>query len=83
MSKSKKKSQIIAFIPARSGSTRVKNKNIRLIKDRPLIYWSIYKAIISKVFDKIIIAISDGNKKNYLFTYTVYHLCWWVVIPFA
>ena len=47
MSKSKKKTKIIAFIPARSGSTRVKNKNIRLIKDRPLIYWSIYKAIIS------------------------------------
>ena len=60
MSKSKKKTKIIAFIPARSGSTRVKNKNIRLIKDRPLIYWSIYKAIISKVFDKIIFS-SDST----------------------
>lgn len=60
MSKSKKKCKIIAFIPARSGSTRVKNKNIRLIKDRPLIYWSIYKAIISKVFDKIIFS-SDST----------------------
>ena len=44
----------ICFIPARSGSTRVKNKNIRLINNRPLIYWSVLKAIKSKMFNKII-----------------------------
>ena len=48
------KSEVICFIPARSGSTRVKNKNIRLINKRPLIYWSVFKAIKSKQFDKII-----------------------------
>jgi len=48
------KSEVICFIPARSGSTRVRNKNIRLINKRPLIYWSVIKAIKSKQFDKII-----------------------------
>jgi CMP-N,N'-diacetyllegionaminic acid synthase len=51
----------ICFIPARSGSTRVKNKNIRLINNRPLIYWSVFKAIKSKMFNKIIFS-SDSEK---------------------
>ena len=53
--------EIICFIPARSGSSRIKNKNIRLIKNRPLIYWAVSKAIKSKQFDKIIFS-SDANK---------------------
>lgn len=60
MKTQQKKSKIIAFIPARSGSTRVKNKNIRLVKGKPLIYWSVYKAIVSKAFDKIIFS-SDSS----------------------
>ena len=56
-----KKSEIICFIPARSGSTRIKNKNIRLIDGRPLIYWSVSKAIKSKIFDQIIFS-SDSDK---------------------
>ena len=55
--------KIIAFIPARSGSTRVKNKNIRLIKNRPLIYWTVSKALNSKQFDKIV--FSSDSKKYY------------------
>jgi len=57
----KKTKKIICFIPARSGSTRVKNKNIRLINNRPLIYWSVFKAIKSKMFNKIIFS-SDSEK---------------------
>jgi CMP-N,N'-diacetyllegionaminic acid synthase len=56
-----KNMKIICFIPARSGSTRVKNKNIRLINNRPLIYWSVFKAIKSKMFNKIIFS-SDSEK---------------------
>jgi len=56
-----KKSEIICFVPARSRSTRVKNKNIRLINGRPLIYWTLQQAIKSKQFDKIIFS-SDSNK---------------------
>ena len=52
---------IIAFIPARSGSTRIKNKNIRLINGRPLIYWTVLKAIKSKQFNKIIFS-SDSDE---------------------
>ena len=58
----KKKPEIICFIPARSGSTRIKNKNIRLINKRPLIYWTICKALKSKEFDKIIFS---SDSKNY------------------
>ena len=57
----KKKHQIICFIPARSGSTRVKNKNIRLINKKPLIYWTVRTALKSKQFDKIIFS-SDSRK---------------------
>lgn len=35
---------VTACIPARAGSTRVKNKNIRLIAGKPLIYWAIRAA---------------------------------------
>ena len=53
--------KVICFIPARSGSTRIKNKNIRLINNRPLIYWSVVKAIKSKMFNKVIFS-SDSEK---------------------
>ena len=56
----KKKTEIICFIPARSGSTRIKNKNIKLINKRPLIYWTVSKALRAKVFDKIIFS-SDSD----------------------
>ena len=46
--------EIICFVPARSGSTRIKHKNIRLINGRPLVYWTVINAIKSKKFDKII-----------------------------
>ena len=59
----KKKINTICFIPARSGSTRVKNKNIRLINKRPLIYWTVYSAIKSKKFDQII--FSSDNQGYY------------------
>ena len=59
--KKKNKTKIICFIPARSGSTRVKNKNIRLISGRPLIYWTVFKALKSNCFDQIIFS-SDSEK---------------------
>jgi len=65
----KKKSKIICFIPARSGSTRVKNKNIRLINARPLIYWTVFKALKSKQFDQIIFSSDSNNYYNILIKY--------------
>ena len=34
-------SDTLIFIPARSGSKRIKNKNVRKINGKPLIYWTI------------------------------------------
>ena len=45
--------KIVAMIPARLGSTRVKNKNLRLINQKPLIQYIIDTAIKSKLLDQI------------------------------
>jgi CMP-N-acetylneuraminic acid synthetase len=52
--------KIIAIIPARKGSVRVPNKNIRYLNDHPLISYSIQSAIDSKIFQSIIVA-SDSD----------------------
>ena len=52
---------VIAFIPARSGSTRLKNKNIKKLGRYPLFFWTVLTAIRSKSFDKIIFS-SDSIK---------------------
>ena len=51
----------IAIIPARSGSKRIKNKNIKIFNGKPIIYWSIKSLLDSKIFDKII--VSTDSKK--------------------
>ena len=43
----------LAVIPARSGSTRIKNKNIIPFHSKPMIAWSILAAKKSKLFDYI------------------------------
>ncbi len=49
----------LAVIPARSGSQRIKRKNVKLFNGKPIIVWSIEKAIASKIFDKIIVSTDD------------------------
>jgi pseudaminic acid cytidylyltransferase len=51
----------IAIIPARSGSKRIKNKNVKLFFGKPIIYWTIKAAKNSKIFDRII--VSTNSKK--------------------
>lgn len=46
----------ICFIPARGGSKGIKNKNIALLDDLPLIYWSILAAAESEIFDSIYVS---------------------------
>ena len=46
----------VALIPARSGSKRVPNKNIKLINGHPLLAYSIKSALDSNVFDEVICA---------------------------
>ena len=45
----------------RSGSQGVKNKNMKLINGRPLMYYTIKQAIKTKLFDKIV--VSTDSKK--------------------
>jgi len=51
----------LAIIPARGGSTRLKNKNIRLLGGKPLIRWAVENVINSKCFDKIIISTDSDE----------------------
>ena len=56
----KKMNETLIIIPARSGSKRIKNKNIRIVNGKPLIYWTIkYAKKYSKNED--IIVSSDSK----------------------
>ena len=50
----------IIYIPARSGSKRIKNKNIKYFYKKPLLYWTIDFAL---KFKDIKILISTDNLK--------------------
>ncbi len=52
---------VIAIIPARNGSIRLKNKNLKKLLNKPLIFWTIKEALKSKYIKKIIIS-SDSKK---------------------
>ena len=47
---------ILSIIPARAGSRGIPNKNIRIVGDHPLIYYSIKNAIDSKMITDIIVS---------------------------
>lgn len=49
----------IAIIPARSGSKRIVNKNIKLFHGKPIIAYSIETAIATGCFDKVIVSTDD------------------------
>ena len=51
----------LAIIPARSGSKRIKNKNIKLFFGVPIIKYSIDAALSTKLFKEII--VSTDSKK--------------------
>ena len=46
----------ICLIPARSGSKRIKNKNIINFHNKPMIAWGILKALKSKIFKDVIVS---------------------------
>jgi CMP-N,N'-diacetyllegionaminic acid synthase len=52
---------IIALIPARSGSKRVPDKNIRLLAGYPLIAYTIAAAIQSKIFARVIVSTDSEH----------------------
>lgn len=52
----KNKKSIVAFIPARSGSKRVADKNIRSLAGHPLIAYTISAALRSGIFSSVIVS---------------------------
>ena len=59
----------IAIIPARGGSKRIPNKNIRPFHGKPIIAYSIETALKSGLFSRVIVSTDDKNiaeiSKNY------------------
>jgi len=58
---SKKPSSIIALIPARSGSKRVPDKNIRPLGGHPLIAYAISAALQSEVFTDVVVSTDSEH----------------------
>ena len=51
----------VVIIPARLGSKRLKEKNLRLFKNKPMIYWAIQAAKGTKYIKKVF--VSSESKK--------------------
>ena len=54
----------IAIIPARGGSKRIKNKNIKIFCGKPMISYPIQEAKNTKLFDKIIVSTGAAKIKK-------------------
>ena len=63
--------KIIALIPARSGSKRIKNKNVKKLLGVPLINWTIRSALKTKQISKIFISTDDEKIINMCKKYNV------------
>ena len=62
MTMNKKNLKILAIIPARGGSKSIKEKNIKLLNNKPLIFYSINETLkLNKLFYKIV--VSTDSKK--------------------
>ena len=59
-----KNKKIICIIPARQGSLGLKNKNIKLINGKPLIYWPIKASLNSKYVDYTLVTTNSNQIKK-------------------
>ena len=55
------KLNIVAIIPARSGSKGIPNKNIRIMNGKPLIAYSIEQALASTYIDRVIVSTDSAE----------------------
>lgn len=51
--------EFLAIIPARGGSKGIPRKNIKLLKGKPLIWYSINAALESKYINKVVLSTED------------------------
>ena len=63
------KSKVIAIIPARGGSKRIPNKNIKLFASQPIISYSIKAARDTDLFDRIIVSTDSEEIAEVAKTY--------------
>lgn len=54
----------IAFIPVRGGSKSIPLKNIKILSDKPLVYWTMKAANDAECIDKVIIATDSSEIKK-------------------
>jgi CMP-N-acetylneuraminic acid synthetase len=57
------KPTLVSLIPARAGSSRIPNKNIKMIAGKPLIVWTIEASLKSKYIDRTIVSTEDEEIK--------------------
>lgn len=53
--------KVLAFIPARKGSKRIKNKNMYMIKGKPLFQYSVETALNSKYIDDVFVSTDSSE----------------------
>ena len=54
----------VAFIPVRGGSKSIPLKNIKLLNEKPLVYWTAFAAQNAKCIDKVIIATDSEEIRS-------------------
>ncbi len=63
---------ILAVVPARGGSKGIKQKNLRLLNGKPLLYYVINNALNSKIITHVVVSSDDKEILEYVSNYPVY-----------
>ena len=66
----------IAIITARGGSKRIPRKNVRDFLGKPIIAYSIEKAIESELFDEVMVSTDDTEIADISIKYGAIHVNW-------
>lgn len=64
-----KKENFLAIITARGGSKGIKNKNLKAINGKPLIYFPIFSALNSKYISRVIVSTDSKKIANLAIKY--------------
>ncbi len=62
---------VLCLMLARGGSKGVPNKNIKLLNDKPLIYYTIQSVKEAKIFDKFILSTDSSEIGDIAINYGV------------
>jgi len=62
-------SRTVCLIPARGGSKRIPQKNIRPFLGKPIIAWSIEMALSTGLFDEVLVSTDDDKIANIAISY--------------